>query len=350
MPRAGRGSGVRATATLTRRMAQEIRKAYRKLALKWHPDKNKSADAQKKFQEISEAYEVLSDAEKRKLYDQFGEEGLMGGSGAGRSSSGGGGMPAGVHFSSFHGFSDPFRVFQQVFGDAHPFGDMGGFREHVGGGGMGGGGGGGGGGHPFFTAFAGGPGAGASSGLADGDTTTYPLRCSLEELHTGARKRLRITRRVDGGGGRLVEEKEVLEVDVRAGWKPGTKLTYEGKGDRLPGRKPGTVVLKLEEKPHPRFKRQGDDLVYTHWITLAQALEGNIVVRVPALDGSTFTHTVPHVRSTAKPVVVPGRGMPKTKGGRGDLHIVFDVAMPTGWAVPADQSDVKRALHAAAYH
>lgn len=99
----------------------EIKKAYRKLALKFHPDKNKAAGSEERFKEIAEAYEVLSDKKKRDVYDQFGEEGLKGGM-PGSGGGGGGGMHTngGPHFSyQYHG--DPRATFAQFFGSANPF-------------------------------------------------------------------------------------------------------------------------------------------------------------------------------------------------------------------------------------
>jgi DnaJ-class molecular chaperone len=96
----------------------EIKKAYRKLALKYHPDKNKSPEAEEKFKLLAEAYEVLSDKKKRDIYDQFGEEGLKGGGGGSGGGFGGGG--SGPHFTySFHG--DPRQTFAQFFGTENPF-------------------------------------------------------------------------------------------------------------------------------------------------------------------------------------------------------------------------------------
>merc|ERR1712141_995364 len=97
----------------------EIKKAYRKLALKFHPDKNQTAGAEERFKEIGEAYDVLSDVQKKKIYDKFGEEGLKGGM-AGSSNSGGG-MPNFPSGSSYAYHGDPRATFSQFFGTSNPF-------------------------------------------------------------------------------------------------------------------------------------------------------------------------------------------------------------------------------------
>ncbi|KAJ1888473.1 Molecular chaperone (DnaJ super), partial [Kickxella alabastrina] len=219
----------------------EIKKAYRKLALKWHPDRHQDdkATADGKFKEISEAYEVLSDKSKRQIYDQFGEEGLKGGGGApggGGPPGGGGGFPGGGSFSftsggpgGFGGFhpSNPEDIFAQLFGG---MGGMGGGH-----GGHGGHGGGHGGGSQFMDVdgglggMFGGGGGGMpqrmqSSSARRPQEVTRQLAVSLEDLYKGCTKKLKVTRRVRGGDGVVRTTEKVLQVDIKPGWKAGTKV------------------------------------------------------------------------------------------------------------------------------
>lgn len=113
----------------------EIKKAYRKMALKYHPDKNKSPGAEEKFKEIAEAYDVLSDAQKREIFDKYGEEGLKVGGGAGPGPGGPGATFAGPGGQTFYynGNVDPFKVFSQFFGGEDPFADFFGGGDGAGG-------------------------------------------------------------------------------------------------------------------------------------------------------------------------------------------------------------------------
>lgn len=358
--------GVSKTAT-----QDEIKKAYRKLAIKWHPDKNidNQEQASKKFKEISEAYEVLSDEAKRKTYDMYGEEGLKMGGGSGGEGAGGGGgmppgfggfggggggMPAGFTFRSsgfpsggggasggFGGFNDPSFIFQQFFGTSNPF-EAEGMDFGGGGGGM------------PFGGFSSGPRGGGHRSRSKSPVKDSPIEkdfsCSLEDLYQGGMmKKLQITKTVVSDNGSSREEKKVLEIPVKAGWKAGTKVTFEREGDVYPGRIPSDIVLTLREKPHPLFKREGDDLIYTAKITLEDALCGK-VVSVKTIDDRTVNVKVPAVISPTTQQVVSGAGMPKPKarGEYGNLIVKFDIQFPRSLTL-SQQSQIKEALKGVTY-
>ncbi|KAF6265221.1 hypothetical protein COO60DRAFT_1697828 [Scenedesmus sp. NREL 46B-D3] len=157
------------------------------------------------------------------------------------------------------------------------------------------------------------------------------LALSLDEIYTGGTKRLKVTRHVfDEQQGKSVARADVLEVPVKAGWKPGTKITYAGMGDREPGRPADDLVFVVAEKPHPRFTREGNDLHTSVHLTLLQALEGGSA-QVEALDGRSIA--VPLGPGPVQPgtkLVVKGQGMPVSKqaGQKGDLMVTVKVQLP----------------------
>ena len=235
----------------------DIKKAYRKLALKYHPDKNKSPEAEEKFKEIAEAYDVLSDPKKKQIFDSYGEEGLKGGLNSG---SGGDGSTGGYTYT-FQG--DPRETFRMFFGNSDPFAS--------------------------FFQFSGMPGRGttlfSTSNLHDDmmdvdddnfgfggrqfgfsqkrkdPTLEYDLMLSLEEIYQGTTKNMKITKKVlnsDGQSTRI--EEKILSIVVKPGWKAGTKITFPKEGDQSPYSEPADVVFIVKEKPHPIFTRDGADL------------------------------------------------------------------------------------------
>ncbi|GAB2283589.1 hypothetical protein Dimus_018096 [Dionaea muscipula] len=155
------------------------------------------------------------------------------------------------------------------------------------------------------------------------------LECTLEELCFGTVKKIKIKRDVINDAGIIVEEEEVLKINVKPGWTKGTKITFEGKGDEKPGFLPADIVLLIEEKRHPVFKRVGDDLELGVEVPLVKALTG-CNISVPLLGGQRMTVRVDDIIHPESEKVIAGQGMPKSKeeGQRGVLRLKFLVKFP----------------------
>jgi len=318
----------------------EIKKAYRKMALKYHPDKNKSPGAENKFKEIAEAYEVLSDSKKKEVYDRYGDDGLRGGMG----SSGGGPSAgnAGNFNYSFHG--DPHETFRMFFGNENPFENMfGGSGGPFGRGGMGQMGGMGG-GNPFMQFQNSGQedmdidgGFGGGNMFDQGgrqkrqdSPIVRELNVSLEEILSGTTKKLKITRKVLNTDGRSTHsEDKILTIDVKPGWKAGTKITFPREGDQLGNNIPADIIFVIRDKPHPSFVRDGSDIKYTVRLSLRDALCGS-TIQVPTLGGRRIPMSLNDVikPTTQKRIQGEGLPMPKASSRRGDLIVNFDIVFP----------------------
>lgn len=303
--------------------ANALKKAYRKLAMKWHPDKNPNnqEEAQAKFQEISEAYDVLNDPEKRKIYDQFGEEGLKAGGG-------GAGGPGGGYTFTRGNAEDIFRTFFGSGGFGDMFGGFSGFSHFDGMDGMDGMGGFGGMGGGGRRRARGGPGGfnftfGGEPPPQAPEAVRIPVSCTLEQLFTGCTKKLKITRNVLGR-----DEEQIIALDIKPGWKEGTKITYEGQGDQVAGRPPQDLVFVIKEKPHPVFTREGDNLVINAKIKLRQALTG-FVLKQAGIDGREVALNVRDVVQPGTERRIAGAGMPRKQGGRGDMIVRFKIEFPS---------------------
>ncbi|KAI5310547.1 Type I HSP40 co-chaperone [Ascosphaera atra] len=320
----------------------QLRSAYKKGALKYHPDKNAhNPEAENKFKELSHAYEILSDPQKRQLYDQYGEEGLEGGAG-------GPGMNAEDIFSQFFGGS--------------PFGSMfgGGMRDtgpkkartihHV---------------HkvtlediyrgktsklalqksvicPQCSGRGGKEGAVKSCASCQGTGTRMMMRQMgpmIQRFQTvcsdcnGEGEMIRDKDRCKRcAGKKTVVERKVLHVPIDRGVRAGHKIEYRGEGDQIPGLEPGDVVFEIEQKPHPRFQRKGDDLFFNAEIDLLTALAGG-TLNIEHLDDRWMTVYI-HPGEPITPGVIkciPGQGMPSFRHHDfGNLYIQFNIRFPQG--------------------
>ncbi len=318
----------------------EIKKAYRKLAMQYHPDKNPGdKKAEDQFKEISEAYAVLSDPQKRRQYDQFGKAGMRGAGG----------------FGGFEGgFVDPFDIFREVFGGG--FGDI----------------------------FGMGGSSRRRSVSKKGADLHIRLKMTLEEIHTGVKKKIKIKKYIPcetckGSGaspgtsfvtcqscqgrgevayrqgfftvtqtcqtcygeGKIVEKPcstcngvgrirgdSTIEVEIPAGVAEGQYLTIRNAGNIGPNGGPsGDVIVVIEESPHEHFERHGDDIVYNLQLGFTQVALGE-EIEVPTLNGKARIHIAAGTQS-GKILRMRGKGLPHLNAyGSGDQLIRVFVWTP----------------------
>lgn len=278
----------------------EIKRTFRKLARKYHPDMNpdnKTAEA--KFKEVSEAYEVLSDPDKRKKYDQFGQYWQQAGQA-------GGANTGGVDFGQYGSFDEFINELLGRFGGGGGFGgpgQAGGFNYRTSQtGGFSG----------FNNDFSGYGGA-SSSGAADSESS---ISLSFEEAMKGAEKRLII-----GGS-------ETITVKFPAGMKDGKKIRVKGKGQLNPlTQARGDLYLKVKLKPHDYFSLEGDSLICELPITPDEAVLG-ATVEVPTPSGKVKMKIPAGVKS-GQSLRLRNKGWPKAKGGQGDQLVKLQIVSPT---------------------
>uniref|UniRef100_A0A2P2JAB3 Uncharacterized protein MANES_09G105500 n=2 Tax=Rhizophora mucronata TaxID=61149 RepID=A0A2P2JAB3_RHIMU len=321
----------------------DLKKAYRKLAMKWHPDKNPNnkKEAEAKLKQISEAYDVLSDPQKRAVYDQYGEEGLKGQV-----------PPPGAGGFGSDGGSTTFRfnprsaddIFPEFFGFSGPFGGMGdlgggsrasnsGFPRSMFG-------------DDIFSSFRATAGEGSNL-MRKGAAIERPLPCSLEDLYKGTTKKMKISRDVADYSGRPTTMEEILTIEIKPGWKKGTKITFPEKGNEQRGVIPSDLVFIIDEKPHGVFKRDGNNLIVTQKISLVEALTGYTAL-VTTLDGRDLSISINSIISPAYEEVVKGEGMPipKEPSKKGNLRIKFNIKFPAKLA-SEQKTGLKRLMSSA---
>jgi curved DNA-binding protein len=297
--------GVKKNAT-----GEELKKAYRKLAMKWHPDRNpgNKQEAEERFKEISEAYAVLSDKEKRTQYDQFGPSGF------------------GQKYSQediFRGFdiSDLFKdmgfskgdVFGRIFGGRggrQARGQRGGFQDLSGAYG----------GEAFDLNDLFSQEGRQSQGPAgqQGRDIEAELDLTFMEAAKGGKKKLKYSR-----GDRMEE----VTVTIPAGIESGKKLRLAGKGiPGMHGTPPGDLYLRIKVGEHPVFQREGSDLLVEKEIKLSDALLGT-TIEVPTLDGPKHVKVPPGTQSHSR-IRLKGFGLPQLQGGKGNEYVRILVRLP----------------------
>lgn len=323
--------------------ADEIKKAYRKLAIKYHPDKNPGDKAaEDKFKEAAEAYEVLSDPQKKQRYDQFGHAGMGGAAGGG--------------FSG-HGMNmeDIFSQFGDIFGDAFGFGSSGS--------------------------------RGGGRRVNRGTNIRIKVKLNLQEIANGVEKKLKINKQVSchtchgsgakngavetcrvcngrgvvtrvtqtilgamqtqsachacGGGGQTVKDKcptchgdgivrgeETVSIQIPAGVAEGMQLSVGGKGNAAPrGGINGDLLVVIEEEEHPELKRDGHNLFYDCYVSIPDAILGTNV-EIPLIEGKAKIKVEPGTQS-GKVLRLKGKGLPDVNSyHKGDLLVNINVWTP----------------------
>ena len=300
---------------------EEIQKAFRKLARKYHPDVSKEPGAEEKFKQINEAYEVLKDPEKRKKYDALGPN-----------------WQAGQDFTPPPGGEEAHFEFRRYPEGMSGF-DFGGFRGSHGfsdffdmlfGAGLGGG--------------ARGPGmnrAEADGWSMRGQDLEADLMISLEEAYRGASKTLTLQTVEAGPDGTLHRTPKQLTVTIPAGVTNGTRIRLAGQGSAGVGTgAPGDLFLRIRIAPHPVFQLNGHDLLVTVPITPWEAALG-AKVEVPTLDGPVQM-TLPPGTQGGQRFRLRGKGLPKERGERGDLYATVQIVVPK--TLTADEQDLFQQL------
>lgn len=295
---------------------EEIAESYRRLSLKYHPKNAKSEGVsvnEYKFHQLAEAYEVLSDPNKKGIYDIYGYEGLSNGivtpSGALKGCYKYSGNAEQI-FLKFMGTSNPFALIRDCEKNDEDWGSA------------------------FFSAYGG----KNAKPRPKNPPIVETLECTLEELYIGTVKKIKYNRQVLNYDMRTTTKKEFeLDIEIFPGYDEKTELTFTKMGNEFPGEETSDLIVKIKEKKHNEFKRvNGKDLIYIKKLTLAQALNSE-PVKFTTLDNRKLAISMDEIIAPQTVKVIKGEGMPiyskevnvkdlTTK--KGDLYIKFDIIFP----------------------
>lgn len=324
----------------------ELKKAYRKLAMKYHPDRNQGdKEAEEKFKEAAEAYEVLSNEQKKAQYDRFGHAGMGG---------------AGGFSGGSMNMEDIFSQFGDIFGEGSPFGSF----------------------------FGGGRRSERGTGQR-GSNLRVKVKLNLEEIANGANKKIKVKKHITcdschgtgakdsssyqtcqtchgqgtvrkvaqtflgqmattqtcptcHGEGKIITSKctkcrgegrvygeEVISIDIPAGVSEGIQLSMNGKGNAgVRGGRAGDLIINISEIPHPELRRDGSDIIHELYLNFADAALG-VSAEVPTITGKVKIK-IPKGTQSGKLFRLQGKGIPNLNGyGRGDEIVAVQVYTPT---------------------
>ena len=286
--------------------AEDIKKAFRKLARQYHPDVNKSSGAEARFKEINEANEVLSDPEKRRRYDELGRN-WKSGQDFTPPPGWGGGAPGGIHYEFSGAGGDFSDFFSAIFGDrAGPGRSARGRR---------------GGANPFA-------GFGGFGGDMDEETFTprgqdfeANLSLSIEDLFNRAPKTLTLQVPATRPDGSVARQSKTFHVRIPPGATDGTRIRLSGQGEGG-----GNLYLNLRVAPHPIFQLNGHDLDMTLPVAPWEAVLG-AKVHIPTLEGTASLHVPPGTQGGAR-LRLAGQGLPDKHGSRGDIFVTLRIVLP----------------------
>ncbi|KAL9263237.1 DnaJ homolog subfamily B member 4-like protein, partial [Drosera capensis] len=171
---------------------------------------------------------------------------------------------------------------------------------------------------------------GGGGGMRKGETVEKELSCSLEELYKGSKRNMKISRTITDYSGNVRTKVEILSIEIKPGWKKGTKVTFPEKGNEEPGVITADIVFVIDEKPHPVFRRDGNDLLVDLEITLLESLTGK-TFEITTLDGRCLPLEITSIIKPGFELVVPDEGMPISKqpGKKGSLKFRFKVKYPS---------------------